>query len=191
MAWGPRPSLALDGLCAAPLGASVSSSAKSEPSKACSAGRTHADQGAAGREGQGAVCAPATPGSGFPGTCMDSCPSSGSTGWAAGAPPAGDGRPHPLAPPHPSQPTDPAPQKRPSIGEEGRCLGSPRKQAGWSSPDWGRPPHCRPLSQCGPPQTCPPVSTQASSGRRPRLPDPCPERCTSQGLRMSAEFQGS
>lgn len=107
--------------------------------------------------------------------------------------------PHPLetdAPilsplPDPSQPTDPAPQTRHSIGEEGRCLGSPRKQAGWSSPDWGRPPHCRPLSQCGPPQTCPPVSTQASSGRRPRLPDPCPERCTSQGLRMSAEFQGS
>lgn len=121
----------------------------------------------------GVQSAPATPWSSFPGSSWFWKQRVGSRG-----PAAGDRCPQPLTPPDPRQPTGPAPRTRHSIGEEGRCLGSPGKQAGWSWPGWGCP-RLQAPSQCGQLQMCPPtLSTQANSGQRPRLPDSCPEHCT-------------
>lgn len=103
-------------------------------------------------------------------------PGSGSRGREAGALPLETDTPS--LSPLPIQPTGPASRTRHSVGEEGRCLGNPRKQAGWSWPGWGCP-RLQAPSQCGQPQTCPPtLSTQANSGQRPRLPNSCPEHCT-------------
>ena len=158
---------------------------KVSPARPAARARPTQTKRATGHEGQGAVCASATSGSGFSGTCMDSCPGSGSSRGPAcwrQMPPSS--RPYPI---QASQLTQP-PKRDTVSGRKGVAWGVPgSRQAGHHLTRDAPPHHCRPLSQCGQPQTCPPtLSTQTSSGQRPRLPDPCPEHCTEQGLRMSA-----
>lgn len=135
---GPRPRSALDGLCATPLRASVSSSAKNETSKACSVGRTDADQACHRRESRGAVCGP-TPRSSFPGSSWFWKQRAGSRG-----PAAGDRHPQPLTPPDPAN--------RPSTPNEtqrrgGRALPGEPQEAGRLVMAWlGMPPTAGPLS---------------------------------------------